>query len=226
MRVVGTEASVRAAVDRRVGGPPGCAQRLAPAAEPGTSPAYADTCGQHDSDSLDGCRTCCVSSCPTSPGRWAGWRPRSVRPAATSRRSRSSRSATTAPRVDDVLLEMADGTMPDSIVSACNELDGVQVVWISRYAAGGNLFLDLEAVEELTADPVARARPAGRPAAGDLPRRLGRAGPPGRGVVHGTEAAPDELAWTEVERPGRLEGPTTRTLVVACPLGSTATRSC
>ena len=25
-------------------------------------------------------------------------------------------------------------------------------MWISRYAAGGNLFLDLEAVEELTAD--------------------------------------------------------------------------
>ena len=57
------------------------------------------------------------------------------------------------------------GTMPDSIVSACNALDGVQVLWISRYAAGGNLFLDLEAVEDLTADPAARPGPAGRPAA-------------------------------------------------------------
>ena len=53
--------------------------------------------------------------------------------------------------VDDVLLEVPGGTMPDSIVSACTQLDGVRVVWISRYAAGGNLFLDLEAVEELTA---------------------------------------------------------------------------
>ena len=43
--------------------------------------------------------------------------------------------------------------MPDSIVSACVELDGVQVLWINRYAAGGNVFLDLEAVEDLTADP-------------------------------------------------------------------------
>ena len=52
-----------------------------------------------------------------------------------------------------MLLETAPGAMPDSIVSACNALDGVRVLWISRYAAGGNLFLDLEAVEELTADP-------------------------------------------------------------------------
>ena len=93
---------------------------------------------------------------PDVPGPWAASRPRSVRPAATSRRSRSSRSAD-GTAVDDVLLEIAPGAMPDSIVSACNKLDGVQVVWISRYAAGGNLFLDLEAVEELTADPARRS---------------------------------------------------------------------
>jgi hypothetical protein len=55
--------------------------------------------------------------------------------------------------VDDVLLEMAPGTMPDSVVSACSVLDGVSVLWINRYAAGGNLFLDLEVVEALTEDP-------------------------------------------------------------------------
>ena len=55
--------------------------------------------------------------------------------------------------VDDVLLETAPGVMPDSVVSACNELDGVRVLWVSRYAAGGNLFLDLEAVEALTETP-------------------------------------------------------------------------
>src|SRR5690348_17112227 len=55
--------------------------------------------------------------------------------------------------VDDVLLEMHGGAMPDSVVSACNALDGVRVMWISRYAAGGNIFLDLEVVEELTEDP-------------------------------------------------------------------------
>ena len=55
--------------------------------------------------------------------------------------------------VDDVLLELSPGTMPDSVVSACNLLDGVHVLWISRYAAGGHLFLDLEAVEQMTSDP-------------------------------------------------------------------------
>ena len=55
--------------------------------------------------------------------------------------------------VDDVLLDMVDGTMPDSVVSACNALDGIKVLWISRYLAGGNLFPDLEVVESLTADP-------------------------------------------------------------------------
>jgi hypothetical protein len=55
--------------------------------------------------------------------------------------------------VDDVLLDMVNGTMPDSVVSACNAVDGVRVLWISRYLAGGNLFLDLEVVESLTAAP-------------------------------------------------------------------------
>src|SRR6188472_2909283 len=50
--------------------------------------------------------------------------------------------------VDDVLLEMHGTAMSDSIVSACNTLEGVRVMWISRYAAGGNIFLDLEVVEE------------------------------------------------------------------------------
>jgi len=55
--------------------------------------------------------------------------------------------------VDDVLLDMVDGAMPDSVVSACNAVEGVRVLWISRYLAGGNLFPDLEVVESLTAEP-------------------------------------------------------------------------
>jgi hypothetical protein len=55
--------------------------------------------------------------------------------------------------VDDVLLDMVEGGMPDSVVSACNGVEGVRVLWISRYLAGGNLFPDLEVVEALTADP-------------------------------------------------------------------------
>jgi ACT domain-containing protein len=55
--------------------------------------------------------------------------------------------------VDDVLLDVTDGAMPDSVVSACNEVEGVRVLWIGRYLAGGNLFPDLEVVEALTAEP-------------------------------------------------------------------------
>ncbi|CAB4726409.1 MAG: amino acid-binding protein [Actinobacteria bacterium] len=107
--------------------------------------------------------------------------------------------------VDDVLLEMPSGTMPDSIVSACHALDSVKVVWISRYAAGGNLFLDLEAVEELTANPtealdrlidllpvIFRA---------DWAARVHRAS----GIVYSTGAAPDVLPFVEIERAERLD---------------------
>ncbi|WP_043644358.1 ACT domain-containing protein [Nocardioides alkalitolerans] len=114
--------------------------------------------------------------------------------------------------VDDVLLETAPGAMPDSIVSACNALDGVRVVWISRYAAGGNLFLDLEAVEDLTAHPHealdrlvdllpvtfradwgARVRPGA-----DLQHAE---------VLHATGAAPGSVRWATLERPTRIDAP-------------------
>jgi hypothetical protein len=55
--------------------------------------------------------------------------------------------------VDDVFLAAESGVMPDTIVSACQQLDGVEVLWIGRYAAGTNLFLDLEAVESMTEQP-------------------------------------------------------------------------
>ena len=102
--------------------------------------------------------------------------------------------------VDDVLLEMAPTAMPDSVVSACEALDGVHVVWISRYAAGGNLFLDLEAVEELTADPeTALDRLIGLlPVTfrADWAARVSRAD----GIVHATGGAPEDLAWVRVDR--------------------------
>jgi len=83
--------------------------------------------------------------------------------------------------------------MPDSLVSACNQLDGVHVLWVSRYGAGGQLFLDLEAVEELTQHP----RAARDQLVDLLPitfradwaMRLRRSGA-GVEVVHRTSAAP------------------------------------
>ena len=105
--------------------------------------------------------------------------------------------------VDDVLLDTEPGIMPDSIVSACNQLDGVQVLWISRYVSDG-LVLDLEAIEELTSAPgEARDRlidllPATFRV--DWAARIHR-------LTRATGAAPDELDFIEIERPRRLEAP-------------------
>lgn len=133
--------------------------------------------------------------------------------------------------VDDVLLETAPGVMPDSLVSACNRLDGVSVVWISRYGAGGNIFLDLEAVEELTEDPAAALDrlvdliPITFRA--DWALRL-RACESEVKIVHGTSAAPehmqDAVGWFPLDRASRLEPPNswdqwTSTLVAGAPLG-------
>ncbi|MCW2769552.1 MAG: amino acid-binding protein, partial [Aeromicrobium sp.] len=56
--------------------------------------------------------------------------------------------------VDDVLLELPARVMPDALITACHQLEGVTVQWISRYNAGANLSMDLEAVERFTEDPI------------------------------------------------------------------------
>jgi hypothetical protein len=114
--------------------------------------------------------------------------------------------------VDDVLLELAPATMPDSVVSACNLLDGVHVLWISRYAAGGNLFLDLEVVEQITQNPVTAyddlvdLLPVAFRA--DWAARLSSTGG-GLKQVHSTSAAPDlgdeQARWLPLRRAARLE---------------------
>ncbi|MGI8888868.1 MAG: ACT domain-containing protein [Nocardioidaceae bacterium] len=55
--------------------------------------------------------------------------------------------------VDDVFLDLRPDLMPDVVVSAVQKLAGMRVLWVSRYAAGGNLHLDLEAIEVITNDP-------------------------------------------------------------------------
>ncbi|WP_300387205.1 ACT domain-containing protein [uncultured Nocardioides sp.] len=107
--------------------------------------------------------------------------------------------------VDDVLLELPPTAMPDTIVSACNQLPGVHVVWISRYGAGGNLFLDLEAVEDLTANPtealdrLVDLLPVTFRA--DWAARVHRAD----GQRYSTEAAPSDLPFLELVRTERVE---------------------
>lgn len=114
--------------------------------------------------------------------------------------------------VDDVLLEIPAGTMPDSVVSACSGLDGVRVLWINRYAAGGNLFLDLEVVESLTEDPAsARDRLVDLLPVAFRVDWAARVRPTSGGltVVHATDAAPESFepfASLEVSVPVRLPG--------------------
>lgn len=123
--------------------------------------------------------------------------------------------------VDDVLLEMAPGAMPDSVVSACNALDGVRVVWISRYAAGGNLFLDLEVVEELTRhrEEALERLPGMLPVAFrvDWAARVRRTDAAIE-VVTATEAAPAEIPWRHLAQAARLETDDEDTLFCGAPL--------
>jgi hypothetical protein len=55
--------------------------------------------------------------------------------------------------VDDVLLELPPRVMPETLITACHQIDGVRVQWISRYNAGASLSMDLEAVETFSAEP-------------------------------------------------------------------------
>lgn len=123
--------------------------------------------------------------------------------------------------IDDVLLDLPPGKMPDSVVSACSGLEGVRVLWISRYAAGGNLFLDLELVEEITADPehaygkMLSLVPVTFRA--DWAARLRRLPDGSIEVVDRTEAAPDDLQWIEVDHPGHAESWDENQVICAIP---------
>ena len=55
--------------------------------------------------------------------------------------------------IDDFIVALPAGQLPETMVTACNQLPGVQVEWISRYPEGGNLHSDLEALERMMADP-------------------------------------------------------------------------
>jgi hypothetical protein len=132
--------------------------------------------------------------------------------------------------VDDVFLTMESGVMPDSVVSACNALDGVEVLWISRYTAGGNLFLDLEVVESMTLEPtraldlLVEALPAAfRVDWGAQLRRTGAGATVVRRTTAAPETIPDGIGWADdLDRGTRLVVPEPWSSVIAagCPLGS------
>ncbi len=123
--------------------------------------------------------------------------------------------------VDDILLETAPGAMPDSVVSACTRIEGVKVLWISRYAAGGGLVLDLEAVEDLT---VHRDQALTRlidllPVTfrADWAARVRRTDGDAAELVYATRAAPTSMPFTPVTTTGRVSLDDTN-VAVAAPL--------
>lgn len=107
--------------------------------------------------------------------------------------------------IDDFIVVLPVGMMPDSAVSACTSIDGVQVLWCSRYPGGADLQSDVEVLERMLADPDQAAE------------ILTEAAPPvfhchwavlvdaGTGtVLHSTPLAPD-LDRTALDRIGGLK---------------------
>lgn len=54
--------------------------------------------------------------------------------------------------VDDFLVALPAGVLPDELISACHQLDEVEVLWISRTPAG-SLVTDVEVLERMLAEP-------------------------------------------------------------------------
>lgn len=128
--------------------------------------------------------------------------------------------------VDDVLLELPATVMPDELITACQALEGVRVHWISRYNAGVNLSMDLEAIEAFTEDPeqalqrLVEVLPATFRTDWSLALR-GIDGHPA--IVHGSPSAPEDLPdgidWLEIVEATTLPEvePWSQTLLAATP---------
>ena len=55
--------------------------------------------------------------------------------------------------VDDFMLTLPPTTMPDTLVSACDMLDGVHVLWLSRYPENWSIESDIAALNRMSEDP-------------------------------------------------------------------------
>ena len=116
--------------------------------------------------------------------------------------------------VDDVLCELPSSVQPDALVSACQRLEGVKVLWVSRYTAAASLQLDLEAVEALTEHPaqavsrLAEVVPATFRCDWAMVLRLAGTPDPKVEVVGASGAAPEPViesaTWLVGDRPRRL----------------------
>lgn len=55
--------------------------------------------------------------------------------------------------VDDFMLELPQGTLPDAIVSACTAIAGVEVLWLSYYPEAWGLHADVDVLDRMTDTP-------------------------------------------------------------------------
>jgi hypothetical protein len=115
--------------------------------------------------------------------------------------------------VDDLLVELPPGSLADALVSAAQSVPDVEVESVRRYVGAGDLHLDLELVEALTADPDEAVETLADGVAGVfragwavvVARRGGDAA-----VRYATVAAPgvvaSDLPWPPLERACRIDG--------------------
>lgn len=55
--------------------------------------------------------------------------------------------------IDDFILTLPPTTMPDTLVSTCDLLDGVHVLWLSRYPENWSIESDIAALNRMSEDP-------------------------------------------------------------------------
>jgi hypothetical protein len=57
--------------------------------------------------------------------------------------------------VDDFMLHLPNGVLPDSLVAACTAIEGVDVVWLSYYPENWGLQADVDVLNEMAEHPAA-----------------------------------------------------------------------
>ncbi|OYN86572.1 ACT domain-containing protein [Parenemella sanctibonifatiensis] len=55
--------------------------------------------------------------------------------------------------LDDFMVSLPTQVLPDALVSACNALPDVEVLWLSRYPTTAGLLSDLSLLEQMASDP-------------------------------------------------------------------------
>ncbi len=59
--------------------------------------------------------------------------------------------------VDDFMVEVPVGTLPDALITACTTIEDVSVLWFSHYPEGWGLQADVAVLDEMTENPAEAA---------------------------------------------------------------------